>query len=181
MGYLSLQSICERAPLLALGWAVACSTGAGTRGEPGGVAAGDAGRSSVWVDIGLTGGPDGLDFVPLEPGGAVPLHTFGQGGTHALLAVRCSGLGDRAFVSVTITNVQTGDEVTAAPSQSPRLLLCRDERVCDLLPLLVMTGGLVAPGSDRDGLHVQVRVDASNAAGLSASVERDAFLSTATL
>jgi hypothetical protein len=136
---------------------------------------------AVWVDVGLTGGADGLEFVPLDAGGAVPLHTFGQGGTHAILAVRCSGLGARAFVGVTITNVETGDEVVAPPSDSPRLLLCRDEEVCDLLPLLVMTGGLVPPGSEREGLPVQVRVDASNLAGVSASVERNAVLSTADL
>ncbi len=135
----------------------------------------------IWVDIGLTSGEDGLEFATLEPGGAVPLHTFGQGGTHALLAVRCSGLGDRAFVSVTITNIATGDDVIAPATRDPRLLLPREDGVYDLLPVLVMTGGLVEPGTDRDGLPVRVRVDASNLDGDAASVERDAVLSTATL
>jgi len=44
-----------------------------------------------------------------------------------------------------------------------------------------MTGGLVPPGADRDGLAVLIRADASNLAGMAASVERDAFLSTASL
>jgi hypothetical protein len=44
-----------------------------------------------------------------------------------------------------------------------------------------MTGGLVAPGDERDGLPVLVRVDASNTAGDAASVEREAVLSTDTL
>jgi len=143
--------------------------------------AGAPAEPRAWVDVGLPGGADGLEFVALEPGGEVPLQTFGQGGTHALLAVRCGGLGNAAFVGVEITNSATGDTVSAPPSASPRLLLCRDSQVCDLLPLLVMTGGLVPPGTDRDGLAVHVRVDASNADGLSASVERDAFLSTAAL
>jgi hypothetical protein len=137
--------------------------------------------ADIWVDIGLTSGEDGLDFVSLESGGEVPLYTFGQGGTHALLAVRCSGLGNRAFVDVSITNLGTGDEVTAGATESPRLLLCRGEGVCDLLPLLVMTGGLVEPGVDRNGLPVRVKVDASNLAGAAASVARDAVLSTANL
>jgi hypothetical protein len=132
----------------------------------------------VWVDVGLPGGADGLEFVRLEPGGSVPLETFGQGGTHALLAVRTSGLGNRAFVGVTITNASTGDAVSAPPGPSPRLLICRSPDVCDLLPLLVMTGGLVPPGTDRDGLNVRLRVDASNSEGQSASIERDAVLST---
>jgi hypothetical protein len=158
-------------PLLALLALVACS----------GEGAGAPVDAAVWVDVGLPGGADGLEFVPLEPGGEVPLQTFGQGGTHALLAVRCSGLGSAAFVGVEIENSATGDTVSAPPSASPRLLICRDDRVCDLLPLLVMTGGLVPPGTDRDGLAVHLRVDASNAEGLGASVERDAFLSTAAL
>lgn len=133
------------------------------------------------VDIGLTGGADGLDFVPLEPGGAVPLHTFGQGGTHALLAVRCNGLGDRAFVSITLTNAETGVEVSAPAGPSPRLLLCRDAESCDLLPILVMTGGLVPPGSDAEGQAVHVRADAMSPDGRAASVEREAHLSTVLL
>jgi hypothetical protein len=133
------------------------------------------------VDIGLSGGADGLEFIALEPGGAVPLYTFGQGGTHALLAVRCKGLGSSAFVSVEITNSQSGDAVSAPAGPSPRLLLCREPDVCDLLPLLVMTGGLVPPGTDRDGLAVSIHVDASNAAGRAASVDRDAILTTESL
>lgn len=136
---------------------------------------------SPWVDVGVTSGDDGLGFEALPPGGAVPLYTFGQGGTHALLAVRCSGLGDRVFVSVSIQNIATGDEVSAPAGQDPRLLLPRGEGVYDLLPLLVMTGGLVAPGEERDGLPVVVRVDASNLAGAAASIEREAVLSTETL
>jgi hypothetical protein len=137
--------------------------------------------AEVWVDVGLPGGADGLAFVPLEPGSAIPLETFGQGGTHALLAVRTSGLGNRAFIGVTLTSVATGDAVSAPRGPSPRLLICRSPAVCDLLPLLVMTGCLVPPGTDRDGLNVRLRVEASGLDGTSASVERDAVLSTARL
>jgi hypothetical protein len=133
------------------------------------------------VDVGVPGGADGLEFVPLEPGGSIALQTFGQGGTHALLAVRARGLGNRAFVSITLTNTATGDEVSAPAGGSPRLLLCRMPDACDLLPLLVMTGGLVPPGAERDGLSVRVRVDAWNTDGAAANVERDAILSTASL
>jgi hypothetical protein len=139
----------------------------------------EASRSTEpWVDVGLPAGEDGLEFVRLEPGAAIPLETFGQGGTHALLAVRTSGLGNRAFIGVTITNAATGDAVSAPPGPSPRLLICRGADVCDLLPLLVMTGGLVPPGTDRDGLNVRLRVEAASPDGTSASVERDAVLST---
>src|SRR5262245_59846407 len=135
----------------------------------------------IWADVGLPGGADGLAFVVLEPGGAVPLQTFGQGGTHALLAVRTSGLGNRAFVSVAIQNLATGAEVSAPAGASPRLLACRDEGVCDLLPLLVMTGGLVLPGEARDGLAVRIHVDATGADGGTASADRDAVLTSESL
>ncbi len=143
--------------------------------------AGSSGPAQVSVDIGLGGGPDGLEFQHLEPGGAVPLYTFGQGGTHALLGVRCVGLGERAFVAITISNPADGRSVSAPAGQSPRLLACNADGACDLLPLLVMTGGLVPPGTDRDGLAVRIQADASNLDGLAASVERDAFLSAASL
>jgi hypothetical protein len=135
----------------------------------------------VSVDLGLSGGPDGLQFEHLEPGGSVPLYTFGQGGTHALLAVRCMGLGERACVAITISNPADGRSVSAPAGQSPRLLACDADGSCDLLPLLVMTGGLVPPGTDRDGLAVVIRADASNLEGVATSVERDAFLSAASL
>jgi hypothetical protein len=133
------------------------------------------------VDLGLPGGADGLEFVPLEPGGSIALQSFGQGGTHAVLGVRASGLGNRAFVSITISNAASGDEVSAPAGASPRLLRCLTPDVCDLIPLLVMTGGLVPPGADRDGLLVHVRVEAWNTDGRAASVERAAVLSTALL
>jgi hypothetical protein len=60
------------------------------------------------VDIGLSSGVGGLDFERLEPGASVALHTFGQGGTHALLAIRCIGFGNRAFVNVDVTNLNSG-------------------------------------------------------------------------
>ena len=157
---------------------VLCCASACASGQP------DDGRQSlapVSVELGLSGGADGLEFEALEPGGSVPLYTFGQGGTHALLAVRCRGLGERAFVALTITNPADGRSVSAPAGPSPRLLACAADGDCDLLPLLVMTGGLVPPGTDRDGLLVLIRADASNVAGAAASVEREAFLSAASL
>jgi hypothetical protein len=148
--------------------AFACS------GEP-------AGADEPRVDIGLSAGEGGLGFERLEPGGEVPLLTFGQGGTHALLAIRCVGLGSSAFVNVTITNLQTGTEVRSTPSASPQLLICREPEVCDLVPFLVMTGGLTEPGQERDGLPIRVDVEAHNVAGARAREEREAVLSTRNL
>lgn len=134
--------------------------------------------ADVWIEIGTAGGNDDLDFVPLEPGGELPLHTFGQGGTHALLAVRCSGFGRRAFVGISLTSAMTGRQVTSPPSAEPSLLLCRDdaETVCDLLPIFVMTGALVGPEASSAGVPIVVRADAHHRDGLSASVERQAIL-----
>lgn len=169
--------------LLRIPIAAGLAASLGAAGCDGGAAAApaDAGSSAVSVDVGVAGGADGLDFVALEPGGEIALHTFGQGGTHALLAVRCIGLGRRAFVSVAITNVATGRESVAPAGTSPRLLLCDEEgRTCDLLPLLLMTGALTAdsPGTS---VPVLVSAEAHNADGLGASVEREAVLITTSL
>lgn len=137
-----------------------------------------SGGDEPWVDIGLSAGEGGLGFDPLEPGGQVPLLTFGQGGTHALLAIRCGGLGSRAFVNVTITNLQTGVQVQSTPSASPQLLICREPEVCDLVPFLVMTGGLSEPGEQRDGLPIRIEAEAHNVGGARAREEREAVLST---
>lgn len=155
--------------VVACSWA--CSGGDGPETIP-------SDHASVEVDIGLPGGDNGLEFMRLEPGQDVLLETFGQGGTHILLAVRCSGFGNRAFVNVSLTNLQTGARVVAPPPASPQLLLCRDERNCDLLPLFVMTGGLTAPGENKDGVPIRIDAEVNNVAGARARVEREAVLRT---
>ncbi|MET0409854.1 MAG: hypothetical protein ABW217_01095 [Polyangiaceae bacterium] len=142
------------------------------------VACSGADADEPWVDIGLSAGDGGLGFARLEAGGEVPLLTFGQGGTHALLAIRCAGFGRSAFVNVTITNLRTGTQVQSAPSASPQLLICREPEVCDLVPFLVMTGGLTEPGVERDGLPIRIDAEAHNVAGERARTEREGVLST---
>lgn len=134
----------------------------------------------AWVDIGLPVG-DGLQFESLEPGGELRLQTFGQGGTHVLIGVRCQGFGNRAFVSVAIKNLQNDVSVRTPAPVRPQLLLCREEGVCDLVPLLAMTSGLTKPGEDRDGLRVELSAIVKNEAGVEASTTREAVLSTADL
>jgi hypothetical protein len=129
------------------------------------------------VDVGIPAG-DGLDFAHLEEGGTLKLQTFGQGGTHVLFAVRTVGLGNRAFVTMTLRNMTSGREVTAPAPVRPQLFICDDEDICDLVPLLVMTAGLTDTDEERDGLAVEVLVDVENEAGDSAHVAREAVLST---
>jgi hypothetical protein len=137
----------------------------------------------VRVEVGVPGGTDGLDFVPLEGGEELRLKTFGQGGTHVYLGVRCIGFGNRAFVGFKLTNTLTGSYVVAPPPTRPQLLYCidADNRVCDLVPATVMTGGLTAPEEERDGLVVAIDVDVSNTAGSAATATAEVVLSTADL
>jgi len=133
------------------------------------------------VEIGVPAGSDGLAFAPLLPGGELRLQSFGQGGTHVLLGIRCAGLGNRAFVALTLTNSLTLVEVSSPASVRPQLLLCSDARTCDLVPILAMASGLTAPGAERNGLPVRVGVKVRNEAGLAASATQDVVLSTADL
>ena len=50
-----------------------------------------------------------------------------------------------------------GSVISSVKMTRPQLLLCRDDeqRVCDDLPLNVMTGGLADP-DEKDGLHIRI-------------------------
>jgi hypothetical protein len=162
------------AGLLALA-AGACSSSGADAGD-----AGPGGASAV-VEIGVPAGTDGLDFAALPPEGELRLQSFGQGGTHVFLAIRCIGFGSRAFVGITLTNLLTGAQAVSPSPVRPQLLFCRDAQVCDLVPLLAMTGGLTQPGAERNGLHIEVAADVHNEAGLTAAASQEAVLSTADL
>lgn len=122
------------------------------------------------VLVGVPGGQDELDFEKLEEGDPVELETFGQGGTHISLAIRCISLGTSAFVRVSVENLDSGAQVQASTSSTnPRPLICRDETTCDLLPFLVMMSGITEPGEEIDGLLVEVLAEVQSPAGDSAS------------
>jgi hypothetical protein len=174
------------APTISQPWQVIfglLALGCGSSREPAPVDAGppDAEPVPVSVEIGVPGGADGLEFAPLAAGGELRLQSFGQGGTHVFLAVRCIGFGSRAFVSLTLTNELTQVQVFSPTPVRPQLLYCREPTVCDLVPILAMTGGLTEPDVERDGLAIQVAVEVHNQAGLSASATQEAVLSTADL
>jgi hypothetical protein len=147
----------------------------------GGGGGAEAGVSSVAeVELGVPGGPDSLDFVPLEDGAVLPLETFGQGGTHVLLGVRCTGFGQRAFISLRVQNLREGTELIAPAPARPQLLFCNGD-VCDLVPITVMMGGIAATDAERDGLPIEISAEVHNAAGLNGHASRQATLSTADL
>jgi hypothetical protein len=125
---------------------------------------------------------DTFDFTPLEEDGDVPLRTFGQGGTHAALAIRCIGFGKIAFVDADIENTDErsddkGKVISSVKMLRPQLLLCRDdaEQVCDDVPFNVMTGGLADP-AEKDGLHIRITAKVHNAKGAKAMTSQDAVL-----
>ena len=158
--------------VLSAGLALACSPS----GDGGGVDV-----PAPAVEIGVPSASDGLEFAPLAPGDEIRLQSFGQGGTHVLLGVRCVGFGNRAFVNLTLTNLNTGAQVFSPASVRPQLLYCREPNVCDLVPILAMTGGLTAPEEERDGVPVDIAAEVHNDAGLMASGSQTAVLSTADL
>jgi hypothetical protein len=133
------------------------------------------------VAVGVPADDDGLGFSALEDADTLKVQTFGQGGTHVLLAVRCRGFDKRAFVFAKLENLLTGLEVEEPPPARPQLLYCHDEGVCDLVPYLVHTSGLTPTDEEKDGLPVRVTVLVHDDAGASAETSRDVQLSTADL
>ncbi len=154
------------------------NAGAGNAGSSGD--AGASGSPSAEVQLGVPGGSDGLSFVPLENGAELRLETFGQGGVHVLLGVRCIGFGSRAFVSVTLKNSTSGTELVAPAPARPQLLFCEGAN-CDLVPITVMAGGLTQSDSERNGLPIEITAEVHNQAGVSGTADRTAVLSTADL
>jgi hypothetical protein len=147
-------------------------------------AGGEAGASPIVpasVELGEPGGQDDLDFLPLVDGAELRLQTFGQGGTHVLVAVRCHGFGSRAFISATLRNLITDVEVVEPAPARPQLLYCGDDGVCDLVPYLVHASGLTETDEERDGLHVLLTATARNEAGAVAEGSVEVVLSTADL
>lgn len=165
------------AACLLSGWAVACSSG-GSEPAPPGVPS----EPATSVELGVPGGDDGLDFVPIEDGAVLDLHTFGQGGTHLLLGVRTVGFGVRAYVTFTVTDTTGGHSIDAPPPARGQLFACDEAAlVCDLVPVTLMMGGLFGPDEQRDGMPVHISVSAQTDAGAEGSDERDVLISTAEL
>ncbi|HYQ44267.1 MAG TPA: hypothetical protein VER11_19930 [Polyangiaceae bacterium] len=153
--------------------------GGGESGSSGGESGSDSGLLGS-VELGIPGGPDSLDFAPLEEGAVLKLETFGQGGTHVLLGVRCVGFGQRAFVSLHVRNLVEGTELDAPAPARPQLLFCEGE-VCDLVPITMMMGGIAANDAERDGLPIEISAEVHNVAGVTGSASARATLSTADL
>ncbi|HKY39811.1 MAG TPA: hypothetical protein VJN18_27930 [Polyangiaceae bacterium] len=150
-------------------------------GEAGASSAAGAASQSYSVGLGVPGGPDGLDFVPLDDGAELRLQTFGQGGTHLIVAVRALGFGNRAFVSAKLRNLQSGVEIEEPAPARPQLLFCGEGGFCDLVPYLVHASGLTETDEEKDGLEVELSAEVRNDAGISAQGSRRVMLSTADL
>jgi hypothetical protein len=158
----------------------ACSQ---ARSEPGQGEAGAAGTGSesYAVELGVPGGDDGLDFMPLEDGAELRLQTFGQGGTHLIVAVRSRGFGSRAFVSAKLNNLRSGVQVEEPAPARPQLLFCGSEGFCDLVPYLVHASGITESDEEKDGLEVELSAEVRTETGAGAEGSRKVVLSTADL
>jgi hypothetical protein len=148
---------------------------------PGGGDAGAAGAAATSAELGVPGGSDGLSFVPIDDGAVLKLQTFGQGGVHVLVGVRCSGFGNRAFVSGSLTDPQTGDKTLEPEPARPQLLYCDDQGACDLVPYLVHATGLKPTFAEMDGLQVTLAAKVRSETGAVADASRSVVLSTADL
>ena len=161
------------------GSGAAANAGTGASSEAG--AAGEAPVVPPTVELGIPMGDDGLGFQALQAGDELRLQTFGQGGTHVLVAVRCTGFDKRSFISATLRNLLTDVEVEEPAPARPQLLYCHDAGLCDLVPYLVHASGLTKTDEEKDGLMVRLTARARTEAGVMAEASRDLVLSTADL
>ena len=102
-----------------------------------------------------------------------PTHLIAMVEHHLLLAVRCIGFGNRAWVALTLTNLVSSSDVLSPAPARPQLLLCEGQ-TCDLVPILAMAAGLTEPGAERNGLPVRITALVHNQDGLAASGSQEA-------
>ncbi len=140
----------------------------------------EEGAEQASVELGVPAGDDGLGFAPLNDGDVLNLQTFGQGGTHVLVAVRCTGFGNRAFVSATLENLLTGKVVAEPAPARPQLLYCVSG-TCDLVPYLVHASGIAETDEGRDELEVELEAQVQSESGTHAQTARQVVLSTSLL
>ncbi len=158
----------------------ACDSGACERcatdgGEPD-TGAPEAGPpDGPMVEVGVPDQETSLYFEQLTEDGEIDIRMGGQGGTHALIAIQCSGFGNRVLYQVEMTNLDADGGVATLPLPRPRPIACDDDGVCRISPIFVLLGGLADP-DDWDGLHVEVTATVSNEDGLVASDTKTGYL-----
>lgn len=136
----------------------------------------EAGPQILPVEIGTPDEVSSTTFLELAEGGDVQLQDGGQGGTHALLALRFSGFGNWIFYEVAIQNLDGEGRVATPKLVRPRPVPCDDEGVvCRMSPIFAVIGGL-ADRSDWDGLHVEITGRVWNEDGLEGMGTRRAIL-----
>jgi hypothetical protein len=121
------------------------------------------GGTGYAVEIGITDPETGADYLPLEPGGDIPIGGVGQAGLTARLAVRVTPPGGEAAlpeatVDLVLTNVATGVMGENRNYGFPVMLHCGggdDDGACDVAPVLVEITHL-AKLPELEGLRVQV-------------------------
>ncbi len=147
---------------------------AGDAGPEGGLGSEAGPPDGPLVEVGIPDQETSLYFEPLSEDGEIDIRMGGQGGTHALIAIQCSGFGNRVVYQVEMKNLDGDGEIATLPLPRPRPIAC-DGDVCRISPIFVLLGGLAEP-EDWDGLHVEVTATVSNEDGLEASDTKTGYL-----
>lgn len=138
----------------------------------------DAGKDepTVTVELGVPDLEQRSTFTELDADGDVFIEDGGQGGTHALVALRFTGFGQWVYYQITIRDPVGGDEVKTPDLIRPRPVVC-DEQLfaCRYSPILVVLGGL-ATKDEWDGLYVEITATVRNEDGVEATVVKNAYL-----
>jgi hypothetical protein len=129
------------------------------------------------VEIGITDPDTGADYLPLSPGGDIPIGGVGQAGLTARLAVRVNLPAEEAAlpeatIDLVVTNVESGVTGENRTFGAPMALRCDDDGACDAAPVLVEITHL-AKLPELEGLRVQVDVVVRGADGGEPVLARD--------
>jgi hypothetical protein len=129
------------------------------------------------VEVGIPDSKVTTQFAPLSRDGDVTIRDGGQGGTHAMIAIRFEGFGNWVYYRVAISDLDGDSEVSTVVPLRPQPAPCDENNpeLCRKSPIFVVLGGL-AEREAWDGLHVLITAEVSNEDGMAGSATQRAYL-----
>ena len=115
-------------------------------------------QEALDVEIGIPDKDTRRIFLPLEPGGEIYFFKGLQVEEFVMLALRVKQREPKAFVEVTVENMDMGTQATREAWDDPEPFECTDDAGCTLVPLLLPARQL-GELTELDGAHLRVQCE----------------------
>jgi hypothetical protein len=122
----------------------------------------DVADEPLQVELGIPDKETRRLFLPLEPAGEIYFFKGLQVEDFVMIAIRVRGEHPKAYVAVSVSDLDTGAEVSQAEASEPDPLECADDGWCTLAPVLLPArelGELSAISGAHLEVHGSVRLE----------------------